>query len=94
VNVSSKTVGRDKKSTAGIRRANAGMRPGVSVSEDAVKATFTSIDRHRLIAEAAFRRFAVRGFLPGREVEDWLLAEQEVNVACGLIEPTPRWDLA
>lgn len=58
-----------------------------------VNATFTPGDRHRLIAQAAFDRASLRGFLPGYEVEDWLVAEREFEAAGGLIEPTPRWDL-
>jgi hypothetical protein len=53
----------------------------------------TGADRHRLIAIEAFLRAKARGFGPGRELEDWLLAERDVNAACGLIEPEPRWDL-
>ena len=36
-------------------------------------------DRHACIAEAAYFRSKQRGFSPGREVEDWLAAEQEVD---------------
>jgi hypothetical protein len=35
--------------------------------------------RYRMIAEAAYLRAERRGFLPGREVEDWLAAEAEVE---------------
>ncbi len=54
----------------------------------------TAAERHQLIAEAAYSIAASRGFGPGHELSDWLAAEREVNRACGLIEPSPRWDLA
>jgi len=33
-----------------------------------------------------------RAFAPGRELDDWLAAEHEINARCGLIEPHPNWD--
>ena len=36
-------------------------------------------DRQRLIAENAYFRAEQRGFTPGRELEDWLAAEVEVD---------------
>lgn len=35
--------------------------------------------RHRRIAIAAYYRAESRGFTPGGEVEDWLVAEREVD---------------
>jgi hypothetical protein len=35
--------------------------------------------RHRLISEAAFRRFADRGYADGCDVDDWLEAEAEID---------------
>ena len=35
-------------------------------------------DRQQLIALAAYFRAEARGFVPGRELEDWLAAEQEI----------------
>ena len=40
--------------------------------------------RSALIAEAAYLRAEKRGFAPGRETEDWLAAEAEVDA--GLLE--------
>jgi hypothetical protein len=37
--------------------------------------------RRALIAEAAYFRAERRGFAPGREAEDWLAAEAEVDTA-------------
>lgn len=44
-------------------------------------------DRLRMIAEAAYYRAELRGFAPGRELEDWLAAEIEVEA---LFEDTDR----
>ena len=35
--------------------------------------------RHRLIAEAAYRRFELRGREHGRDVDDWIAAESEID---------------
>jgi hypothetical protein len=43
--------------------------------------------RAALIAQAAYFRAEKRGFAPGRETEDWLAAEQEVDDR--LIRATP-----
>jgi hypothetical protein len=37
--------------------------------------------RHALIAEAAYLRAECRGFAPGHEVEDWVAAEAEIDLA-------------
>jgi hypothetical protein len=37
------------------------------------------LDRDRLIAEAAYHHAEARGFEPGHELDDWLLAEDEVD---------------
>jgi len=37
--------------------------------------------RSAMIAEAAYYRAACRGFEPGHELEDWLAAEREIDVA-------------
>jgi len=55
-------------------------------------ALLSSSERHQLIAETAYLIAKRRGFSPGRELSDWLEAEEEVDRACGLIEPSPRWD--
>lgn len=35
--------------------------------------------RRRMIAEAAYFRALERDFAPGREIDDWLLAEQDIE---------------
>jgi hypothetical protein len=59
---------------------------GTQTSESpAIKAISVSVtpryreDRHASIAKAAYFRSESRGFAPGREVEDWLAAEEEVD---------------
>jgi hypothetical protein len=37
------------------------------------------IDRRASIAAAAYEMAARRGFAPGRELDDWLTAEREVD---------------
>lgn len=37
--------------------------------------------RHELIAQAAYFRAQHRGFEPGHELEDWQLAQAEVDLA-------------
>lgn len=53
----------------GTPQADAG---GVSISAD---------ERRHLIAEAAYFRAESRGFEPGRELDDWLRAETEIDAA-------------
>ena len=53
-------------------------------SRTAAAKTDSKIDvekRHALIAEAAYLRSERRGFEPGHEVEDWLAAEAEIDLA-------------
>lgn len=40
--------------------------------------------RHTLIAQAAYFRAEHRGFAPGHELEDWLIAEAEVDAQLAL----------
>ena len=40
--------------------------------------------RHELIARAAYFRAKRRGFVPGRELEDWLAAEAEIDTGITL----------
>jgi hypothetical protein len=55
-------------------------------------ALLAASERHQLIAETAYLIAKRRGFSPGHELSDWLAAEAEVDRACGLVEPSPRWD--
>lgn len=44
-------------------------------------------DRGRMIAEAAYYRYVRRGQVDGYAVEDWLLAEAEIEARCQAVEP-------
>jgi hypothetical protein len=59
-----------------------------------VTTTFSSFvdpeKRAALIAEAAYFRAEKRGFAHGREDEDWLAAEQEVDAALMRAKSPPR----
>jgi hypothetical protein len=46
----------------------------------AARAVVSREGRHAMIAEKAYLRAERRGFAPGRETEDWLAAEAEVDV--------------
>ncbi len=65
-----------------------------TISRNVIDRLFAPTDRHRMTAEAAYYRAERRGFAPGHALDDWLWAEHEVDSACGLLEPWPRWDMA
>lgn len=44
----------------------------------------TQLQRRQMIADAAYRRAAERGFSPGSEVQDWLAAEKDVDFVLSL----------
>jgi hypothetical protein len=48
--------------------------PGISMAPDG-----ESEVRHETIATAAYFLAQARGFEPGRELDDWLAAEQQIN---------------
>jgi hypothetical protein len=39
-------------------------------------------ERRKMILEAAYYLAQQRGFEPGHEVEDWLLAESQIDISC------------
>jgi hypothetical protein len=53
--------------------------PEASRQEPAPTTPLTPEERHRRIAEAAYRKAEQRGFEPGHELEDWLAAEEEIE---------------
>jgi Protein of unknown function (DUF2934) len=61
---------RAKSSTPRARKKAVEAPVSVAISEDV---------RRGMIAEAAYLRAERRGFAPGREHEDWLAAEAEVD---------------
>ena len=65
---------------------------GAANSTLTLETFFSPEEHHQMIAKAAYLRAQRRGFEAGHELDDWLWAEHEVNSACGLLEPEPRWD--
>ena len=58
------------RTPAGASQLAAAAPSNVAVSDDA---------RRTMISEAAYLRAELRGFTSGYELEDWLLAEREVD---------------
>lgn len=52
-----------------------------AVAEDSIQ----TCTREQMIAEAAYYRAEQRGFAPGCEMSDWLLAEAEVERSLGTL---------
>jgi hypothetical protein len=69
-----KKVTTDKPEKAPARRSSAG-----SVVAPANSAV-TPDERHRMIAEAAYRRAEQRGFTDGDPLQDWLEAETQIEM--------------
>jgi hypothetical protein len=57
----------------------AAKKPVKKAVAKAKKGTVTPEQRWNMIAEAAYLKAEKRGFAPGHELEDWTLAEQEVE---------------
>lgn len=73
---STRTAG--KPNTAGSRITRKTKKQGSGTLSE----TF-AIDRHRMIAEAAYSLAEQRGFQPGQEIPDWLAAEKEIDALLG-----------
>ncbi len=65
------------KKTRSAAKAATGINPGQSVSSE---------ERERMIAEAAYFHALERGFTGGSPLDDWLIAEREINH----LLPTPQ----
>lgn len=65
-----------------VARKSAGTRKSkTSVSTSPVQ--ITPEERWRMIAVAAYHKSEKHGFAPGREMDDWLEAEREVDELLG-----------
>lgn len=76
------SAGTAKKSAAKKKTAAAKAKPRKNASASVSKSAprrITPEERWRLIAENAYLRAEARGFLGGKEVEDWLAAEAEID---------------
>lgn len=81
----------DHPSTPDTKRAAgkpAGVARGTSaraqVGNPVVTHNFAEVtlqQRHTRIAEAAYYKAQLRGFEPGHELEDWLVAESQIDAA-------------
>ncbi len=71
------------------RTARRPARPRKAAAAPSPRAQLSAEARHALIAEAAYLRAERRGFAPGKEAEDWLAAEAEVD-ALLRAERSPR----
>jgi hypothetical protein len=63
-----------EKATPSRREVSKGAESGASAAIAVSAAT-----RHQMVAQSAYLRAERRGFTAGGEVEDWLLAEAEVD---------------
>lgn len=59
----------------------AGKAIGATAGGDSPKPAVTTEQRRQMISAAAYFRAEQRGFAPGRELDDWLAAEAEVEGA-------------
>lgn len=73
------TTPKRKETAAPKRKAVVRVQHAAAVSGEDV--------RQRWIAEAAYYRAERRGFSPGRELEDWLEAEKEMNDIDAAVAP-------
>ena len=88
-NQAKKTVRRSTTRTAATRTATPAPKapkttPSVRSPEPMLASLPTTNDVQGMIADAAYYRAEKRGFIPGHELEDWLLAERSVNDQIGI----------
>jgi hypothetical protein len=77
---------------APVTDSGAALRParGRKSPQAPARAKLTPEARQALIAEAAYLRAERRGFAPGREVEDWLAAEIEIDALLRAGQSSPQ----
>lgn len=66
-----------KKAAAPKKRAAKTVAP--KITRRAAAPAVSADERHQLIAVAAYLRAEQRGFAPGGELEDWVVAEREID---------------
>ena len=65
-------------------RVGRGASAAVQGSAVVVSHSFVEVpaqQRHAMIAEVAYHKARARGFEPGHKLDDWLLAEREIDAA-------------
>jgi len=74
---------RGSQTAAAVKQAlsSTRARPGKNADESQL---LDAGQRHQQIAEAAYFIAEARGFVPGRMMEDWLAAEQQIDA--GLLD--------
>jgi hypothetical protein len=72
--------------TTGKRATRARTRHAQTVSS----ATLSAQDRVQMIESAAYFLAERRGFTPGRAIEDWLVAESEIDTLIAATAPAQR----
>jgi Protein of unknown function (DUF2934) len=64
--------------------------PADTESEKTAAESRAAAERHRRISERAYFRAAARGFVGDLQIEDWLVAEREIDTtAAALPDDTP-----
>jgi Protein of unknown function (DUF2934) len=64
--------------------------PAATESEKTAAAeSLAAAERHRRISERAYFRAAARGFIGDLQIEDWLVAEREIDTAAASPDETP-----
>ena len=78
-----KSAGTAKSAAKAVAAAAAQSMERIAGDEPAADTTHVSVDRHQLIARTAYFRAERRGFEPGSELDDWLAAEQSIDMHQG-----------
>ncbi len=69
-----------RRRTSRRKKTAAPAEPAAATSANSAHTVGISPEvRHAMIAEAAYLRAERRGFAPGKEMEDWLVAEKEID---------------
>ena len=72
-------VAAPKASDKQALNANSASRVKDSIARFSLESGIDKDERRQMIAEAAYYRFQNRGCEEGRDVDDWLVAEEEVD---------------
>jgi hypothetical protein len=62
----------------------------IAVAASSTLKEVTSQEKHHLVSEAAYFRAERRNFIPGYELEDWLVAESEIEKKLSNSSPKSR----
>jgi hypothetical protein len=68
-----------KKSDTPPAKQRSPRKSSIETIADAARAGVSLEERHHLICEAAYFRAEDRGFVSGRELDDWLAAEIQID---------------